>query len=76
MIASAYDWKDGRTPRAGWLGGYKGQDGREVYTEAALKEIMGPEFELVAEENLPCCMRQTQRKYQLKVSHATVWKRK
>ena len=76
VLASTYDWKDGRTPRAAWLGGYKSQDGEFVYTLAVLKEILGDDFELVLEEDLPYCVGETRRKFHIGISQVTIWKRK
>ena len=58
-----------------WLGGYE-KDGNEVRSFDRLREILGPNFELVEEKDLPFLIRETVRKNQWTVAHATVWKRR
>ena len=41
-----------------------------------LKQLLGQHFDFVEEKNLPFVIRETIRKHQLTVAHATVWKRK
>lgn len=59
-----------------WLGGYADEGGREVESGDRLKEILGPNFDFVEEQDLPFLIRETARKNQWTVAHATVWKRK
>ena len=40
-----------------------------------LKKILAPHFELVEDHNMPFLIRETVRKYQWTVAHATVWRR-
>lgn len=42
----------------------------------ALKQILSPDFILLEEENMPFLIRETFRKHQWTVAHATVWMRK
>ena len=41
----------------------------------SLKEILAPHFELIEKQDMPFLIRETVRKYQWTVAHATVWKR-
>ena len=57
-----------------WIGGYV-EDGHEVRGFESLKQILAPHFELIEEQNMPFLIRETVRKNQWTVAHATVWKR-
>lgn len=41
-----------------------------------LKKILEPNFELVKEQDMPFLIRETVRRHQWTVSHATIWIRK
>ena len=41
-----------------------------------MKSYLGPNFELLHEKNMPFFIRETARKNQWCVSHATIWKRR
>ena len=41
-----------------------------------LRKTLSPHFDLVHEENMPFVIRETRRKHQFTVAHATVWRRK
>lgn len=43
---------------------------------ASLKRILEPDFDLLAEEDMPFVIRETVRKHQWTVAHATIWRRK
>ena len=58
-----------------WIGGYKVGD-EEVRGFSTLKKILGPYFDLVAEQDMPFVIRETIRKHQWTVSHASIWIRK
>ena len=58
-----------------WIGGFT-QEGRDVTGFDTLKEVLGQHFDLVEERNVPFVIRETIRKHQWTVAHATVWKRK
>ena len=64
------------TLQKNWLGGYKGEGSREVRSPDRLKEILVPNFDLVEEQDMPILLRETSRKNQWTVAHATVWKRR
>lgn len=59
-----------------WLGGYVNSKGEEVYAIDTMKRILSPHFDLIATEDLPFLIRETERKHQWTVAHVTVWKRK
>ena len=58
-----------------WIAGFK-KDGKDLRGFDALKEILGPHFDLVEQLDLPFVIRETVRKHQWTVAHGTVWKRK
>lgn len=76
VITSPYTFLREYTHKAKWLGGYKDLGGKEVRAFDALKQILRPDFELIAMEDMPFLMRETCRKYQWAVAQATVWKRR
>ena len=43
--------------------------------EDAISKIIGPEFQLLRQENLPLLIREHERKYQYIVSHLMIWQR-
>ena len=58
-----------------WIGGYV-NEGVRVRGFEALKQILSPHFILLEEEDMPFIIRETIRKHQWVVAHATVWMRK
>jgi putative 4-mercaptohistidine N1-methyltranferase len=77
VLSSPYDWKEACTPRSNWLGGFKGRDGEEFHSAERLKVAMKGEFDLVAEEELPFLIgKGHERRYEVGLAHATVWKRR
>jgi len=73
VIASPYTWLAKHTPQDLWLGGFE-KDGAEVSSAEQLKLILGENFQLVDECDMPVAVRQTARSYQYSTSHVTVWK--
>lgn len=59
-----------------WLGGYKSATGKDVYGFQTLQSELGQHFDLIEDLNMPFFIRETARKNQWTVSHATVWRRK
>lgn len=57
-----------------WIGGYIAAD-HEVRGFESLKHILSPHFELIEDQEMPFIIRETVRKHQWSVAHATVWKR-
>lgn len=76
VLCSQYDWREDVTPRAGWIGGFKDKDGKELWTIDVLKQLLEHSFSLVNEEDLLLLTRENRRRFQLSVLHATVWQRK
>ena len=77
VIVSPYSWMEQHTPKSTWLGGYVGADGQPVYSDAALRALLDEHgFDLLDEEDMPLLIREHQRKYQLIVSHAMVFRRR
>jgi 5-histidylcysteine sulfoxide synthase/putative 4-mercaptohistidine N1-methyltranferase len=74
-IVSPYSWLEQYTRRDSWLGG-KLVEGRPVASADEIKKILGREFELIEEDNLPLLIREHERKYQYIVSHLMIWQRK
>ena len=58
-----------------WIGGYCDED-REVRGFDKLQQILGPTFDLIESVDMPFLIRETVRKHQWVVSHATVWRRR
>ncbi len=58
------------------IGGYVASDGKEISAFEGLKRHLGEFFDLVTDENMPFFIRETARKNQWTVAHATVWRRK
>jgi putative 4-mercaptohistidine N1-methyltranferase len=77
VLSSPYDWKESSTCRNNWLGGFKGRDGEEVFSVDTLKTAMKGDFELITQEELPFLVgKEHDRRYEVGLAQATVWKRK
>jgi putative 4-mercaptohistidine N1-methyltranferase len=72
ILTSPYTYLEEYTPRARWLGGHA--DGVEP-AKAVAEHLRGLGFSLHAERDLPFLIRETARKYQWSVAHATTWTR-
>jgi hypothetical protein len=59
-----------------WFGGWVKSDGQEYSGFDGLKDQLGARFELVTTEDMPFLIRETERKYQWTVAHASVWRRR
>ena len=76
VVGSPYTWMEEHTPRARWLGGFATPRGERVYSDGTLRSMMEElGFELLDEEQMPLLIREHERKYQLIVSHAMVFRR-
>lgn len=75
VITSPYTFLREFTPRENWIGGFK-EGGKDVTGFDGLRRLLGSDFDFLAERDLPFLIRETERKHQWTVSHATVWKRK
>ncbi|XP_070576948.1 uncharacterized protein [Ptychodera flava] len=76
VILSPYSFSEAFTPKKHWIGGYVDDDGREVIAIETLKEFFDTNFVLVKEKEMPFFIRETARKNQWTVSHASFWQRK
>ncbi|KAH9509096.1 hypothetical protein Btru_049012 [Bulinus truncatus] len=76
VITAPYTWLKEFSDKSLWLGGYKTDSGECVTGFQTLLKELGPHFDLVEEVNMPFFIRETSRKNQWTVSHATVWRRK
>jgi 5-histidylcysteine sulfoxide synthase/putative 4-mercaptohistidine N1-methyltranferase len=75
LLLSPYTWLEQFTDRKYWIGG--GGIGGDNDTFEVLKNIMDSFcFDLVAEKNVTLLIREHGRKFQLCISHMTVWKKK
>lgn len=75
VLTTPFTWMEEFTPREVWLGGFA-RDGQPRWSEEGLVEALAPEFDLLASKALPLLIREHSRKFQLIVSHATVWRRR
>ncbi len=55
------------------IGAVKNADGTETTALAGMKKLLEPQFQLVAQQDMPLLIRETARKHQWTVAHATVW---
>ncbi|XP_033630196.1 uncharacterized protein LOC117292297 [Asterias rubens] len=76
MLTTPCTWLDEFTPKSKWLGGFTDKNGQPVSTFDTLKRVLGPDFDLVLDKNMPFFIRETARKNQWTVSHASIWIRK
>ncbi|XP_071079190.1 uncharacterized protein [Haliotis cracherodii] len=76
VITAPYTWLPDFADKVNWLGGYKDASGNAVTGFSALKKWLSPDFDLLEEVNMPFFIRETARKNQWTVAHATVWRRK
>ena len=59
-----------------WTGGFTNKDGEPVTTFDTLKNVLGPDFDMIEVKGMPFFIRETARKNQWTVSQASIWKRK
>lgn len=76
VLTSPYTWREEYTQKQFWLGGYVDEHGKEVPTLEGLHEILDENFELIATEDVPFVIRETERKFQHTISQMSVWKKK
>uniref|UniRef100_A0A2C9K1Q9 Methyltransferase type 11 domain-containing protein n=1 Tax=Biomphalaria glabrata TaxID=6526 RepID=A0A2C9K1Q9_BIOGL len=76
VITAPYTWLPEFADKSKWLGGYKSATGEDVYGFQTLQSELGQHFDLIEDLNMPFFIRETARKNQWTVSHATVWRRK
>jgi len=76
VLVSPYSWLEEYTKLASWVGGYCDGAGRAVMTAERVKTLLGAEFEVEGDSNMPFLIREHQRKYQLGCSNCLVLRRK
>lgn len=76
VITSPNSWLEEFTPKNLWLGGFKDAEGQNVTGFDTLKRCLGPNFELIEDKPMSFFIRETARKNQWTVAHATIWKRR
>jgi len=73
VFLAPYSWSENYTPRERWIGGHRG-DARRC--EAQLVEIMSANgLQLLEEDDVPFVIPEHIRRFQLGVSHCTVWRK-
>lgn len=75
VITSPYTWLAEYTKVENWIGGYVNSEGKEVTTFEGLQQVLSSHFKLLGEQDVPFVIRETKRKYQHTLAHATVWER-
>jgi len=79
LMVSPYSWLEEFTHQSQWLGGYHDPVTNEpIWSSNQIEDAMKNElgYSLIHEEEVPCVIREHQRKYQYIVSHATAWQKK
>ncbi|KAL4447393.1 hypothetical protein ABPG75_004612 [Micractinium tetrahymenae] len=75
VLVSPYSWLPAWTDRQRWLGGFRDEDGKPVWSAETLQSMLSGSFTLVEERDLPFVIREHRRKFQWGCSHAMVWRR-
>jgi putative 4-mercaptohistidine N1-methyltranferase len=75
LVTTPCTWLEEYTGREEWLGGYE-RDGVQVRTRFTLGQVLGGDFECIAEVDLPFLIREHSRKFQWSVAMGTVWIRR
>ncbi|PRW60369.1 hypothetical protein C2E21_0705 [Chlorella sorokiniana] len=70
VLVSPYSWLLSWTPKEQWLGGFTDKDGKPVWSHETLRTILGADFTLVEEKDVPFVIREHRRKFQWGCSHA------
>ena len=73
LIVSPYTWLSDFTKKENWL---TAKPGESIETKENIKTHLDKNFEFLKQEDVPFLIREHQRKYQLSVSEATLWKRR
>lgn len=79
VLISNYDWDEKYTKKDEQLGGFKGRDGENKESAASIAKLLQGSFDEIhgyAEQELLMLIPHASRKYELKVGHITIWKRK
>ncbi|XP_072031067.1 uncharacterized protein [Amphiura filiformis] len=76
VLTTPCTWLAEYTPKDKWTGGFTNTEGEKVTTFDTLKQVLGPDFDLVDEKGMSFFIRETARKNQWTVAQLTIWKRK
>ncbi|XP_059148233.1 uncharacterized protein LOC131935705 [Physella acuta] len=76
VITAPYTWMTEFTDKSEWLGGRRDEAGDPVTGFDGLQKELSLDFELLQSLDMPFIIRETRRKNQWTVAHATVWRRR
>lgn len=77
VLASAWQWREQRTPRAAWLGGFKDATGDNQVNHAVIAGILAGSFEPVGEpENVPRVRYESERRMTVLTEEVSLWRRR
>jgi 5-histidylcysteine sulfoxide synthase/putative 4-mercaptohistidine N1-methyltranferase len=77
LLSSAWQWREERTPRAAWLGGFKDATGDNQVDLAAVRGILAPAFVPVGEPvDLPRVRHESARRLTVLQEQVSVWRRR
>jgi 5-histidylcysteine sulfoxide synthase/putative 4-mercaptohistidine N1-methyltranferase len=74
VIATPFSWLEKFSQKEVWLGGYY-QNGEPVFSENALKNLLGEEFTLLEQKEIPLMIREHARKFEFIIPLVTVWQK-
>ncbi|KTD63564.1 methyltransferase [Legionella santicrucis] len=74
-LTSSYTWLKEYTDKSNWLGGIR-VNGEFQKTIEGLKSLLKPRFNLLATEDIPFVIRETERKFQHSIAQLTIWQLK
>lgn len=75
LVSSTYCWSERTAASQLWLGGTTDADGNPVRSRDGLAAVLGEEFELMSETELPCALRSCERMYSVSIQHCSLWRR-
>lgn len=75
VITSPYSISEEYTPKKNWFAGYVTSEGKEIHGLDGLLLELSNDFKLIAQENVPFIIKETERKHQWTLAHATVWEK-
>ncbi|RUS87325.1 hypothetical protein EGW08_004937 [Elysia chlorotica] len=76
VLTGPYTWLHQFTDKNLWLGGYVDANGEAITGFKGLQKELATYFDLIEQVDMPFFIRETARKNQWTVAHATVWRRK
>jgi putative 4-mercaptohistidine N1-methyltranferase len=75
VITTPCTWTEDYTPRAHWLGGFRG-GGQDIRTLDQVSARLEPAFERIKVSDCPFLIREHERKFQWSVAQLSVWRRR